>query len=181
MISPPWDSWPFPGGPANRPRPRPWDGGRPPGATRPHRPCPGAEPLARERGVRFEVRPPVEEQLQPTILEVDSDRLLQVVVNLVRNAVEASSQGQTVEIGWKNDRGRDGSTTTVWVQDQGQGIAAEDLEHIMEPFYSKKAGGTGLGLYVSHSVVEQHGGRLDVASSPGNGTRLTICLPSPAH
>jgi two-component system sensor histidine kinase HydH len=111
-------------------------------------------------------------------LMVDGDRLLQVLVNLVRNAVEASQTGGEVEIGWDEEEGQEGMQR-LWVRDHGIGIAPEHLEHLFEPFYSTKSGGTGLGLYVSHSVVEQHGGKLQVESTPECGTKVTIRLPSP--
>jgi signal transduction histidine kinase len=142
------------------------------------RACQAVEPLAQERDVRLLAKPWAEESREAMTMMVDGDRLLQVLVNLVRNAVEASPAGGEVEIGWEADDGEH-PTRRLWVRDRGAGIAKEHLEHLFEPFFSTKSGGTGLGLYVSHSVVEQHGGKLQVESAPECGTKVTICLPSP--
>jgi signal transduction histidine kinase len=64
------------------------------------------------------------------------------------------------------------------VRDTGIGIAREDLEHIFEPFFSRKAGGTGLGLATTARIVEDHKGTIDVLSHPGKGTTFTIHLPA---
>lgn len=143
------------------------------------RACQTVEPLARERRVRFTIRPSIEESFVETVLMADGDRLLQVLVNLVRNAVEASPEDSEVEIGWATEKSDGGAVRQLWVRDRGSGISKEHIEHLFEPFYSAKPGGTGLGLYVCHSVVEQHGGKLQVDSTQGHGTRVTVYLPSP--
>ncbi|MDM7915078.1 MAG: ATP-binding protein, partial [Candidatus Eisenbacteria bacterium] len=142
------------------------------------RSCQAVEPLARERGVRFSVRPPLEETLQPARVAVDADRMVQVLVNLVRNATEASPAGAEVEIGWRRQQGEPSTILQIWIEDRGCGIAPEHLPHIFEPFYSTKSGGTGLGLYVSHGLVEQHGGELRVEPVASGGTRMVLDLPS---
>jgi len=65
------------------------------------------------------------------------------------------------------------------VSDTGDGIAAEQLERIFEPFYSTKVGrgGTGLGLSISHDIIRRHGGDVEVESVPGDGTRFIVRLP----
>lgn len=144
-----------------------------------HRACKTAEPLARERRQRFVLRPSAEEALHPVTIHVDEERMLQVLVNLVRNAVEASPPDAEVEVGWEIERGDGQPMTRLWVRDHGPGISAEALARIFEPFYSTKAGGTGLGLYVSHSVVDQHGGTLSAEIASGGGTCMQIRLPVP--
>jgi two-component system sensor histidine kinase AtoS len=67
------------------------------------------------------------------------------------------------------------------VTDTGRGIAAADLGHIFEPFYSTKREGSGLGLALVHRVVADHGGELDVRSVPGGGTTITLTLPLSPH
>jgi PAS domain S-box-containing protein len=141
------------------------------------RACQAAEPQARERGVQFALHPPAPEALRPTSVEVDVDRMLQVLVNVIRNAIEASPTAGAIAIGWRTDRREQDGVVCISVEDRGAGIAPEHLAHIFEPFYSTKPTGTGLGLYVSRGVVELHGGTLQVESPTAGGTRVTIGLP----
>ena len=77
------------------------------------------------------------------------------------------------------------SNETGWIdisfQDTGSGIAPEHLEKIFEPFFTTKQRGTGLGLAITKTIVEQHGGQLAVASTVGQGTTVTVSLPSQAE
>jgi len=101
----------------------------------------------------------------------------QVFLNLVTNAVQAMEDGKgTITL---TTRSEDGGVT-VEVADTGKGITAEVLPKIFDPFFSTKdvGKGTGLGLSVSYKIVQQHGGRIDVESTPGAGTRFTVWLPS---
>jgi PAS domain S-box-containing protein len=138
-----------------------------------------AEPMALERRLRFVLRSPAEEALRASTVVVDEERMLQVLVNLVRNAVEASPEDGEIEIGWEREETENPPATRIWIRDHGPGIPPEALSRIFEPFYSTKAGGTGLGLYVSQSVVDQHGGRLFAEIASGGGTCMQICLPVP--
>ena len=63
------------------------------------------------------------------------------------------------------------------IADTGRGMPPEDLKRIWEPFYTTKTSGTGLGLSVSHQIIREHGGTVDVQSAPGSGTRFTIRFP----
>ena len=124
-------------------------------------------------GIKFAIQ--VRDQLPP--LQVDKGGLQQVLVNLFLNALQAMPDGGklTVYIGLTKslNEGR------IDVQDTGQGIAEQDLDKIFDPFYTTKKNGegTGLGLSVSHSIVEKHGGRIEVKSKPGQGTLFSIYLP----
>jgi two-component system CheB/CheR fusion protein len=71
------------------------------------------------------------------------------------------------------------SRVLVRVTDEGNGIAAEDIPRVMEPFFSTRLaqGGTGLGLYISHTIISNHKGTMDIASSQGKGTVVTLRLP----
>lgn len=65
----------------------------------------------------------------------------------------------------------------VTVEDTGAGMAPEEKARIFEPFYTTKAKGTGLGLFVAHGIVQRHGGTIEVESDPGHGTRFRVALP----
>src|SRR5207244_4111306 len=97
----------------------------------------------------------------------------QVVVNLVRNAAQASAP--TGEVAVIVDQ-RDGQAL-VQVRDQGSGMPPEVLARLGEPFFTTKERGSGLGLGISRRVVDEHGGRLEVQSQPGQGTSVTVLLP----
>lgn len=101
-------------------------------------------------------------------------RQLQIVFsNLVRNAVEAMSGGGRLSIEVRQG----GQELLVRVSDTGTGIADEDLERIMEPLFTTKARGIGLGLAISRSIVEKHAGRLQVTSKLGQGSTFSVALP----
>ena len=110
--------------------------------------------------------------LEPT--QVDRDLLIQVLVNLIRNGVEAMAKGGRLTVGAEQADGR----TEIGVTDTGCGIAPEDRPSIFDPFFTTKQGGTGLGLAISHSIVESHGGRIQVESRPQEGTAFKIEIPA---
>jgi signal transduction histidine kinase len=68
----------------------------------------------------------------------------------------------------------------ISVADTGEGIAAADLAHVFEPFFSTKAEGSGLGLALVHRIVHDHGGEIEVQSQAGTGTTFLLTLPLPA-
>jgi signal transduction histidine kinase len=104
--------------------------------------------------------------------------LAQVVFQLVRNAVEASSEGRSVSVAAEPRPGGDGAR--IVVRDRGRGIAPEDLRRVFDPFFTTKsaAAGAGLGLAIARTVVESHGGRIRLESRPGEGTTAVIELPA---
>lgn len=101
----------------------------------------------------------------------------QVFLNLVTNAVQAMDGGTGTLM--LTTRSEDGGVA-IEVADTGKGIAEDVLPKIFDPFFSTKeiGKGTGLGLSVSYKIVQQHGGRIDVESTPGVGTRFTVWFPS---
>jgi signal transduction histidine kinase/CheY-like chemotaxis protein len=105
---------------------------------------------------------------------VAPDELEQVFINLVLNAVDAMPEGGTLHVA---SRQGEGGRLAVAFSDTGHGIAPEDLERVFEPFFSTREDGTGLGLTVSHNVIERHGGEIAVESTPGQGTTFTVWLP----
>ncbi len=128
--------------------------------------------LARKKLEHSDVQ--VELNLAPDLPRVQgaADQIAQVFLNLVVNAAEAMSDGGSLRI----ESCADATHVQVTFADTGPGIAPEDLPHISEPFYTTKDSGTGLGLAVSHNIIESHGGTLNVASVPGHGATFTVRL-----
>jgi PAS domain S-box-containing protein len=115
---------------------------------------------------------------------IDADRVAQVMINLLKNAVEASHEGGEVRVKVSfpmdtNDVLFDDARNLVIIEvaDDGHGFSEADKSKIFEPFFTTKSDGTGLGLYVTHGIVEQHGGYILVDSAEGRGTVFTIYLP----
>jgi signal transduction histidine kinase len=110
-------------------------------------------------------------------VRADRERLKQVLMNLVENAVKYSSPGAEVEVSAWSENGR----VCVTVTDNGPGIAREQQGLIFEKFGRANVGGgkpgTGLGLFIARSIAEAHGGTLDVRSAPGKGAAFTLELP----
>jgi signal transduction histidine kinase len=106
----------------------------------------------------------------------DEERLVEVVVNLVSNAIKASTEGGTVRV----DVEREASRAQVVVADEGVGIPRDVMARIFDPYVQAPgaAAGTGLGLAIVKSIVEAHGGEVAVESEPGRGSRFTVRLPS---
>jgi signal transduction histidine kinase len=104
------------------------------------------------------------------------ERMNQVFLNFLVNAVQASAPGQKISA---SSRAEDDSYLYV-VQDEGSGIEPEILGRIFEPFFTtKKVGeGSGLGLALAYQIVAEHGGRIEVASAPGRGSRFSVVLPA---
>jgi PAS domain S-box-containing protein len=106
---------------------------------------------------------------------IDADQVQQVFLNLVENAVQATPGGGRVTI--RSIRRAAPPEIIVTVQDTGSGIAPEHAPRIFEPFYTTKAKGTGLGLFVAHGIVQRHGGTLDVEEQSDRGARFRVALP----
>jgi heavy metal sensor kinase len=112
-------------------------------------------------------------------LQADEDLLLQLVLNLLDNAIKYTPTGGTVTAGW----GIDDDRAELWVRDSGIGIAKEDSERVFDRFYrvdkarSRVQGGAGLGLSICRWIAEAHGGSISVRSEPGQGTAFTVRLP----
>jgi two-component system sensor histidine kinase VicK len=117
----------------------------------------------------------------PAAVYADSERVLQVLNELVSNAIKFSPPQTVIRLGTRP--ARQGEVCFV-VEDQGRGIAPEKLEHIFDRFQqgdasdSRAMGGTGLGLALCRSIVEQHGGQIWVESTPGKGSRFLFTLPA---
>jgi len=107
-------------------------------------------------------------------INVNATAIEQVVVNLLRNAVEAKATRVVVHSQSTN------KGVLFAVEDDGNGIPPEKLKHLFDPFYTTQQarGGTGLGLSITHGIIADHGGTIEVASEPGGGTKFTVNLPA---
>lgn len=113
---------------------------------------------------------------RPTVIvSGDFDLLHQALANLVRNACQAMPSGGMVTIEQYVDR--EDKTVSIAVVDHGVGIAEEDLKRLGDPFFTKRGGGVGLGFSLARRVVSEHGGSLNVTSTLGQGTTVTVSLP----
>jgi two-component system, sporulation sensor kinase E len=110
--------------------------------------------------------------LQPVPL--DAAQIKQALVNVVKNAMQASSRGAEIII----QTGTMSDGVWVSVNDRGGGMSPDQLKRIFEPFFTTKKKGTGLGLMIVQRIVRDHGGRIDIDSRPGEGTAFRIWLPS---
>ena len=119
-------------------------------------------------------------QLDPTMGTALIDRIQigQVLINLIRNAVEAMEDSERRELVVATRALDDGVAITV--TDSGPGISEEVAERLFQPFVTTKASGLGLGLSICREIVETHGGQLTVAAVAGGGTVFTVLLPNPA-
>ncbi|HUW65928.1 MAG TPA: ATP-binding protein, partial [Spirochaetia bacterium] len=95
--------------------------------------------------------------------------------NLVYNAVQATGEGGTISLSTSLDE--DGGLVVVSVQDTGCGIDPEHLPYLFDPFFTTHKHGSGLGLAICHEIVQGHGGRITVSSTPGQGSTFRVYLP----
>ena len=137
----------------------------------------GIRGFAESRGIA------IDSQVAPDVptVRVDFDRMVQVVTNLLSNAIKFSPERGLVTVGAR----RSGPDLEIWVTDQGQGIAPEDVGRLFRKFQQldgrtvRAVGGTGLGLAICRGIVEEHGGRIGVDGRPGAGATFTVRLPVP--
>ncbi len=109
---------------------------------------------------------------------VDPQQMRQAIWNLCLNAVQAMPDGGEMRVGGCVLSATPREQIQVWIADTGHGIADEDLPHIFEPFYSTKAGGSGIGLALVYRVLQDHGGVIEARSRQGEGTAFTLTLPA---
>lgn len=128
----------------------------------------------------------VDEASEPVHANVDAAQIEQAITNLVINAVHAMPRGGKVTVATRNTRAappsdpeKERDCAVIEIRDEGEGIAAEHLGRIFEPFFTTKgvAEGTGLGLSVTHGIIEDHEGWMTVTSEVGKGSTFTLYLP----
>ena len=136
--------------------------------------------LAQAHGLELKHRPAVP---GPVAL-VDADRMIQVLNNLIENAIYYTPAGGQVVISTGKERAEGRTWATATVADTGMGIPAEELPHVFDRFFrgaeprSMQVSGTGLGLAIVQEIVALHGGRVTVESQKGMGTTFTVWLPA---
>jgi two-component system sensor kinase FixL len=129
-------------------------------------------------GAGEKIRAPITLALAPQLprVHVDGTQIEQVILNLARNGLDAIAGQSGGALSIRTER--IGNTEVgLAVADNGPGLALAESEKIFEPFYTTKPSGLGLGLPISRSIVQAHGGRLWVESAPGTGTTFRLALP----
>lgn len=126
-------------------------------------------PMLRQHNIQLE------QQLEHDIplIEVDAERIKQVFVNIILNAVQAMPEGGKLTI-WT---GHDSGWMNIGFEDTGTGIPPAEMASIFDPFYTTREYGTGLGLSISHQIIKTHDGHINVDSTLGTGTRFIVKLP----
>ena len=134
--------------------------------------------LATKKSLSLKINWPAD---PPPMLNIDAEKIKQVLVNLIDNAVKFTTRGE-ININFK----KDDNNITISVSDTGMGISAGDQPHIFDKFYQsgrfdpkfpREQQGTGLHMYISKRLIELHGGQIFVESTPGQGTTFSFGLP----
>ena len=141
------------------------------------------EPLSIFEEILQLLRPQVEKQhivvkkefQSLPMIRMDREQMKQAMLNLLLNAIQAMPEGGQLTLSGQNTQ--DGRWIELSVQDSGPGIKPEDMDKLFDPFYSTKEGGVGLGLSITHRIIDQHHGKIEVESNPGEGTLFTVWLP----
>jgi two-component system sensor histidine kinase HydH len=108
-------------------------------------------------------------------VNIDPDKMNQVLLNLYLNSLEATNEGGTLSVFLRKEA--ESRRMKIAVTDTGSGIEKKDLEHIFDLYFTTKQAGTGLGLAIVHKIIEAHGGEVRVESEVGRGTTVTLLLP----
>jgi signal transduction histidine kinase len=125
----------------------------------------------RSRAPRIDVRVAVDPAVPR--FAFDRDQVIQVLWNVALNSVEAMNGRGRLSL----EVARQNGDVALAVSDTGPGILPENLPRVFEPFYSGKPNGSGLGLTIAERIVAAHGGRIEIDSAPGHGTRVTLLFP----
>ena len=107
----------------------------------------------------------------------DKDQIARVLTNLIKNAIEATSDQKEATIWVRVQNADELQSVEVSVQDTGPGLTPDQAERVFEPYVTTKSGGTGLGLPISHRIAVEHGGDLTYTTPPEGGACFTLTLP----
>lgn len=108
------------------------------------------------------------------LLECDPSQIKQVVINLIKNAIEVMEEGGVIQVrGFQAE-----SNLIIEVQDEGPGVPEQILDKIHEPFFTTKENGTGLGLMITNQIIKEHHGDLEISNAPEKGTIIHVTLPN---
>ncbi len=141
------------------------------------------DPLSLFEEILLLLRPQIEKgkisvhkEFQPLpMVLMDREQIKQALLNLLLNAIQAMPRGGPLILSGRNSE--EGQWVELSVRDSGVGISEEDLNRLFDPFFSTKEGGIGLGLSITHRIIDQHHGKIEVESKLGEGTLFTIWLP----
>jgi signal transduction histidine kinase len=111
-------------------------------------------------------------------MPMDRSRMLQVLQNVIQNAVQHSPAGGRVVLDAGRREGEGRSWVWLSVRDAGPGFEADNLQRAFEPFVTRRPGGTGLGLSIAQRIVAQHGGALSASNHPDGGALVSVRLPA---
>src|SRR5690625_3515210 len=119
----------------------------------------------------------IQRHARPLPVRMDRGEFELVILNMAANAHAAMARGGQFEIAVSRAQSGGGECALIVLEDSGHGMDSETLARAREPFYTRSSGGSGLGLTVAADVIEAAGGRLDIDSQPGRGTRVSVSLP----
>jgi signal transduction histidine kinase len=111
------------------------------------------------------------------VVQGDADKLTQILLNVLLNAVQFSPEGGHVEVRCQERVLPHGKFAVVSILDEGPGVAAADRERIFDPFFSTRENGTGLGLAIASRLMDEHKGYIEVANLAGKGAELLLRFP----
>ena len=126
---------------------------------------------ARQKGIALNVK----NDPRINTVQIDPDRIKQVLLNLYLNALEAMEGGGELSVAFL--RMETNQSIQITVSDTGPGIKPEDLPHLFDPYFTTKTSGTGLGLAIVHKIIESHKGEIQIKSRRGEGTTITMVIP----
>lgn len=109
----------------------------------------------------------------PLYINMDKDKIVQVLINIVKNGLEAMNENGTIHIRLSHN----GNNAVIEIEDTGRGIPKSELEKIFNPFYTTKQNGTGLGLSICYKIIQDHQGKMEIESILHQGTIFRIILP----